>query len=299
MEKIISLLVQLNFSNEEIKCYSTILEKCPVSVGDIAKHMGLHRVTVHHTLKKLLKKKIITTKKKNRNTFVSISNPEILKNLLNDEIKKTENLKSNFTKIADSMRRIVNEKILENDTDVSFCKGEIGIKEIYKEIHTYIGEIYSMELLDDDFFYNFLEYRIGFMYHDNDNDYIKGDLFKKRLSKEIALDTPESRIIRKDVSDCYQCRFMKMDNENDFGFEFYMYNDKVIMITHKKGNDDSTCCTVIKSPIICNNLIMFHKIIWSLLPKNDKSREISSTKDLLENTKQDFSVSYDMKKNKK
>jgi HTH-type transcriptional regulator, sugar sensing transcriptional regulator len=84
--QIIGQLQELNFSLNEAKVYSVLLEIGETSTGEIIKKTGLHRSVVYETLNRLIEKKLVTKTAKQKISFYKVTDvANILKQIKSQE----------------------------------------------------------------------------------------------------------------------------------------------------------------------------------------------------------------------
>ncbi|OGF21239.1 hypothetical protein A2Y83_04315 [Candidatus Falkowbacteria bacterium RBG_13_39_14] len=85
--KILTQLQELNFSANEAKVYSALLEAGQTSAGAIIKKTRLHRSVVYETLDKLIYRKLVFQLEKNKISYFQITNPS---RILEDVVRQKE-----------------------------------------------------------------------------------------------------------------------------------------------------------------------------------------------------------------
>lgn len=84
--QVISQLQELNFSPNEAKAYSSLLEIGQTSAGEIIKKTQLHRSVVYETLEKLINRKLVFRLEKNKISYFQVADPvRILTNIENQK----------------------------------------------------------------------------------------------------------------------------------------------------------------------------------------------------------------------
>lgn len=92
VENISNLLREIGFSNNEIKIYLDLIQNGESEIKDIAKRTDLHRPNVYDTIEKLVSRKIILVKFKDKDKLFYPQNPEILLTIYKEREKSTQNI---------------------------------------------------------------------------------------------------------------------------------------------------------------------------------------------------------------
>lgn len=104
--KILTQLQDLNFSPNEAKVYSALLEIGQTSAGAIIKETRLHRSVVYETLDKLIYRKLVFKLEKNKISYFQATNPS---RILEDVERQKEIAES----LIPQLKNFFNEKLPE------------------------------------------------------------------------------------------------------------------------------------------------------------------------------------------
>src|SRR5215469_15447405 len=99
MDKIIDYLKQLDLSDAEAKLYLTLLKAGPVSVRDLAQTVDIKRTTAYFYIDQLVEKGLIMKLVKGSKKLIAANEPENLKILVEEKIKKAQAVQENFPAI--------------------------------------------------------------------------------------------------------------------------------------------------------------------------------------------------------
>jgi HTH-type transcriptional regulator, sugar sensing transcriptional regulator len=121
--KIISQLQELNFSPNESKVYSALLEVGQTSAGEIIRQTQLHRSVVYETLDKLITRKLVFKLEKNKIAYFQATDPSrILQNI--------ENQKN----IAQSLLPLLKKSIDQSLPEITIYEGVESYRRFWLDI---------------------------------------------------------------------------------------------------------------------------------------------------------------------
>ncbi len=113
------------FSPLADKIYSTLLKSGPVTIANLAKHVGKHRPAIYKELPALLSTKLVNTVKSSKRTLYQASSPTALQSILSQRIKSAEEAISEYTGLFNQQSS--RPQLLTLD-------GRAGISATYEEI---------------------------------------------------------------------------------------------------------------------------------------------------------------------
>ena len=133
MDSIIDYLKQLDLSDVEARLYLTLLKSGPTSVRDLAQTVDIKRTTAYFYIDQLVEKGLILKLVKGSKKLVAANEPENLKVLVEEKIRKAQEVQKGFPSIL----KILSSS-LDKDTDVGkaefrYYKGANGVRKIYEE----------------------------------------------------------------------------------------------------------------------------------------------------------------------
>ncbi|HVA96469.1 MAG TPA: helix-turn-helix domain-containing protein [Candidatus Acidoferrales bacterium] len=132
-DKIIDYLKQLDLSDVEAKLYLTLLQAGPTSVRDLAETIDIKRTTTYFYIDQLIEKGLILKLVKGSKKLVSAEEPENLKILVEEKLKKAKSVQKGFPAILNTLKSSLPQETTNTDADIKYYKGKNGVKKIYVE----------------------------------------------------------------------------------------------------------------------------------------------------------------------
>lgn len=123
-------LEQLSLTNKESKVYLALLAIGQNAVSVIAKHSGLTRTTTYDVLHSLKQKGFISELPKNNRLYYSAQPPEVIGNLLDQQIQEKQLQKTQFNKMLPELNSLKNRSATL--PTVRYFEGLDGIIQIYE-----------------------------------------------------------------------------------------------------------------------------------------------------------------------
>src|SRR5579859_2779001 len=99
MDRLIDYLKQLDLSEIEAKLYLTLLQSGPTSVRELAQTVEIKRTTTYFYIDQLVEKGLIMKLVKGSKKLVAANEPENLKTLVEEKIRKAQEVQKGFPSI--------------------------------------------------------------------------------------------------------------------------------------------------------------------------------------------------------
>jgi len=255
MDTILSYLKSLDLSDIEAKLYLTLLKGGPTSVRDLAATIDIKRTTAYFYIDQLVEKGLIMKLVKGSKKVLAANEPENLKTLVDEKLKKAQEVQQEFPDILKQLATSMQHTEHVANSEIKNYQGRNGVKALYlealksKELRSLvnIGEILSafpenVQLFDDAI---------------NNNPDMK--------MWEIVVESPEAKTWMKRA----------MRRKKNFYFKFLPVNMQ-IRSTDILIFDGTVSFTDIKNQIsavalhdndLYNNFVLLFDFIWSVLPQ--------------------------------
>jgi sugar-specific transcriptional regulator TrmB len=222
MERIADYLKQLDLSDAEAKLYLTLLQTGPTSVRDLALTVDIKRTTAYFYIDQLVDKGLIMKLIRGSKKLVAANEPENLKVLVEEKLKKANEVKKEFPTILESLTTAIPQDSSVSNAEVRYYKGANGVRKIYEEA------LQAETLLS---YANITD--IENMFPNNFTLFTQA--FKKNPKLtfyEIIEDSPASRAVVKALSQNthYNFKFLPGDVKISAS-DILIYNGKVAIIT--------------------------------------------------------------------
>src|SRR3989344_3480752 len=88
----INLFNKIGLNDKELKIYTSLVERGPLLIAQIAKHAGLYRPAIYKNLPNLISKGLVTVSAKGKQKFYVAEEPEKLKNLVSELTNELEDI---------------------------------------------------------------------------------------------------------------------------------------------------------------------------------------------------------------
>ena len=88
----INLFNKIGLNDKELKIYTSLVERGPLLIAQIAKHTGLYRPAIYQNLPNLMSKGLVTVSAKGKQKFYVAEEPEKLKNLVSELTNELEDI---------------------------------------------------------------------------------------------------------------------------------------------------------------------------------------------------------------
>src|SRR6185437_2363814 len=124
MDNIVDYLKQLNLSDAEAKLYLTLLQSGPVSVRDLAQTVDIKRTTAYFYIDQLVEKGLIMKLVKGSKKLVAANEPENLKVLVEEKLKKANEVQKGFPDILKLLNTSLPQENNAGDAEVKYYKGK-------------------------------------------------------------------------------------------------------------------------------------------------------------------------------
>ncbi len=237
-----NVLKQLGLNDRHSTIYLACLEIGSASIQKISEKSGFARSTCEAVLKSLCEKGFVTSFKKKTSRHFSPEDPKKIVALAQEKVKLLEETLPQFS------ARYFKGNIVPT---VRLYQGEVGIKNVLKEMLDEATEIISFGSIDDihralgDFFPKFTAERI-----------------KKRIPLKVILRHSELAEQRKrlGVQELREVRIIS--EEYNVSSATFVWNNKVAMCSLKEG----VVAFVIESNELANIQRTMFELIWHTLP---------------------------------
>jgi sugar-specific transcriptional regulator TrmB len=133
MDNIVDYLKQLDLSDAEARLYLTLLQTGPASVRDLALTVDIKRTTAYFYIDQLVEKGLIMKLVKGSKKLVVACEPENLKILVEEKLRKANEVQKEFPNILRSLTTSLPKKNNIDEAEIKYYKGKNGVKKIYEE----------------------------------------------------------------------------------------------------------------------------------------------------------------------
>ena len=253
MDNIVDYLKQLDLSDAEAKLYLTLLQSGPTSVRDLAQTVDIKRTTTYFYIDQLVEKGLILKLVRGSKKLVAASEPENLKILVEEKLKKAKEVEKNFPDIIKMLNTSLPKENNSNEAEIKFYKGKNGVKKIYEEV-LQAKEVRSYVNIEE----------ITEVFPEN------VDLFNHAFKRnpamkmfEIVENSPESqaRFQSQKTSDNYFYKFLPEDM-NLKAQDILLYENTVAIIHFK----DQISGVILRNADLYTNFKLLFDFIWRILP---------------------------------
>ena len=229
---------KIGLNDKELKIYTSLIERGPLLIAQIAKQTGLHRPAIYKNLPNLISKGLVTVSFKGKQKFYVAEEPEKLKNLVSELTNELED-------IIPELRASYHAK--EKKPLVKFLEGKDAIIFVLNDLVT--------SLKKGDIFYRYSSVKDS----QKSSEYLPHDYRKIRDQKQLQrfVITNENTMIGKKPRLDRAVKFIP----NNYGLFDYditqiIYGDKVAFLDY-----NTETAFIIENPIIAE----FQKKIFKLL----------------------------------
>ncbi len=252
---ILEYLEQCELSEIEAKLYLALLETGPATIRDLAERINIKRTTGYFHIDLLIEKGLVMKLVKDSQKLVAVYPPEeSLKNLVERNLQKAEQLNKNFPDIIQTIQTTLPQFKDVSDAEIRYYKGKNGVKKIYEEalksneLRSYVkivdtGGIFSNNV---DLFNN--------AFKQNPNLTVKEILYDSPLAKEQA-----PQVLSK--KNQYSYKFIPSDTKLS-SEDILIYDGKVAIINY----NSNISIIVLKSADYYRNSKELFDLIWEILP---------------------------------
>ncbi len=141
-KNLLDALESLGLKQEEAQIYIALLELKEALLSDIAKTLGANRTTLYPYVNRLLKMGLLKKSVKGKRILYLPESPEILKKIQEAQARKLNANIANLQELYSASR---------NEPTVLFYNGIDGMRQIYDEMISETGFLYSIFSVDDYF----------------------------------------------------------------------------------------------------------------------------------------------------
>jgi len=257
MDKIVDYLKQLDLSDAEAKLYLRLLQSGPTSVRDLAATVDIKRTTAYFYIDQLVEKGLIMKLVRGSKKLVAANEPENLKILVEEKLKKAKAVQNSFSDILKTLTTTLPKENNSRDADIRYYQGISNVKKIYEEAFK-ANEVCSYVKLTE-------SNEAGKVFSDNIITF--GNAFERNPKlkvREILYDSPLTKeqapkMLTKNKR--YSFKFMPKDLQLS-SEDILIYDGKVAIINYK-GKVSSV---VLQSIDYYKNSKELFDFIWKVIP---------------------------------
>jgi sugar-specific transcriptional regulator TrmB len=234
-----NVLTNIGLTGKEAKVYLASLELGPSPASDIALRAKLNRVTTYDVLKKLIKRKYITSVTKNRVTTFTAIEPDAVRMDIRQRYL-------DFKEVLPDLRRLHGSTYIPR---IRYYEGIGGVKKVYADTLTAKTEI--LNYADSK---SIREYWPTY-----DADYVDERVKRRIYLRGIApLDELGERLVTENEKKHREIRLVKA-GVFAFSNEINIYDDKVSIVSFGKNE---VVGMIIESPEIANTQRAIFMMAW-------------------------------------
>lgn len=134
-----SILSALNLDDDEVRTYVLLLETGPITVGELAKKLGLPRSSLYGFLRRLRDQGLVTESIRYSVKTFSAESPEKINSLFTQKIEDLEQKQNLYKKVLPELRKHKPSKLIM--PRLQMFEGEEGLKNVLRDMLLY----YDME----------------------------------------------------------------------------------------------------------------------------------------------------------
>jgi sugar-specific transcriptional regulator TrmB len=247
------ILSSLDLDNNEVKTYLLLLETGPITVGELAKKLGLPRPSLYGFLKRLRDQGLINESIKYSIKTFSAEPPEKVNFLFAQRIEDLQKKQQLFKEVLPELKKQQPSKWLT--PKLQLFEGEDGLKNILKDMLLYSNmetqafwpQKKMVDILSPDFF----------RYHNKER--IRNNLYTRAI-------WPESQMVNiKDhpyfgVGEKFKREIRIAPTEVNFSMGYWIYGSKVAFISSRKESFGF----IIESAELVETLLAQFEIVWKI-----------------------------------
>ena len=252
MDKIVDYLKQLDLSDAEAKLYLTLLKSGPTSVRDLAQTVDIKRTTAYFYIDQLVEKGLIMKLVHGTKKLVAANEPENLKILVEEKLKKANEVKKDFPDILKLLNTSLPKENNSNDAEIKYYKGKNGVKKIYEEalkvqaLHSFVNVEEVLEVFPE----NAQLFNNAF---DKNPDMIMYEIAENSNGAKERIGTSHKRHLYKLLPEG-----MKLTAQ-----DILIYENKVAIIQFK----DQISGIILQNSDLYNNFKLLFDFVWKMLPE--------------------------------
>jgi sugar-specific transcriptional regulator TrmB len=257
MDTLVDYLKQLDLSDAEAKLYLMLLQSGPTSVRDLAQTVAIKRTTTYFYIDQLVEKGLIMKLVKGSKKLVAANEPDQLKTLVEEKLKKAQEVQKGFPEILKTLTTTVPQVNNTNDADIKYFKGMNNVKKIYEDAFSANDVCSYVKLTESD--------EAGKVFTNNISTFEEAfNRNPKLVLREILYDSPLTKeqapkLLAK--NNRYSFKFMPKDLQLS-SEDILIFDGKVAIINYK-GNVSSV---VLHSVDYYKNSKELFEFIWKILP---------------------------------
>jgi sugar-specific transcriptional regulator TrmB len=125
-------LQQTGLTNSEIKTYTTLLKTGSIKVGDLTKHLTLHRSRIYEALTRLSQKGLVSHITKNNTKYFQATNPDNILSYLQEQKEKLKQKEKSIKKILPQLKTQIPKALPTAQAQILI--GKEGFKTMRKDV---------------------------------------------------------------------------------------------------------------------------------------------------------------------
>lgn len=243
MNNIITTLEQLGIEEKQAKVYLACLELGTATIQDLAQKSGIKRTSIYNFLEEIKDKGLVSETKKGNKVFLIAEDPNNLKNKLENNLKKIE-------EVMPDLMGIFN--LPGSKPKMRYYEGLDGIKKVYIDTYSHGGKLYGFADWDK------------IMPNDEMDDWL-WEFATERARRKVKFYAivKDGRFAREaQAREKEQLRESKIVSDVQFETELNMYgNNRVAMMSFRRPYS----AVIIEDKAIYNTLMSIWKLLWNNL----------------------------------
>jgi sugar-specific transcriptional regulator TrmB len=253
MEHIVDYLKQLDLSDAEAKLYLTLLKSGPASVRDLAQTVDIKRTTAYFYIDQLVEKGLIMKIVKGSKKLVSANEPENLKVLVEEKLRKANEVQKGFPEILKALTTSLPKENTNGEAEIKYYKGKNGVKKIYenvlktKELRSYVDMSKIAEVFPEN-------YKLF-------NNAVKKNPDIKMY--ELVENSPEAKQYVKSFSNMKNYYAKLLPEATRLTAQDILIYDNTVAIINLKDNIHGI---VLHNADLYNNFKLLFDFIWKIIP---------------------------------
>jgi HTH-type transcriptional regulator, sugar sensing transcriptional regulator len=248
MQEITNILAKLGLTETESAIYLTGLGYSAIGVSELEKQTRIKRTTIYHALNTLMQKGLVSKKGVEGRLIFSMTHPENIKRLLDNEINLIENRKKELDEIIPLLVAQKNQK--SSEIKVMHYEGIQGIKLVVEEALYCKSKHWDIIAPEKNFFSEFdEEYADYYLKTRKENCVTARTLWEYNLPKRI--------LTSEDIRE--RCpRYIPEIMHGKFKSVIIIFDDKVAIISSLK----ELSAILIQSKEVHDSMLAMFEGIW-------------------------------------
>ncbi len=252
MDNIVDYLKQLDLSDAEAKLYLTLLQTGSTSVRELAQTVDIKRTTAYFYIDQLIEKGLIMKLVQGSKKLISANEPENLKILVEEKMKKAKAVQQGFPTILKMLNTALPTENNSNDAEIKYYKGKNGVKKIYEDFlkGNELRSLVNVEEVLEAFPENAPLFNSAF---ENNPHMIMYEIAENSTSAKERIGTSNKKHLYKLLPEG-----MKLTAQ-----DILIYENKIAIIQFK----DQISGIVLNNSDLYNNFKLLFDFIWKMLPE--------------------------------